>query len=1199
MRSKLLFLLSAALLAASCAATRPDNAPRQGAGLPATEPVASDFRVMRFSAKQRAPLKPSRFDTKVWAWSDGKALVFHFIVDTKGKQLRPAIMTQDDSCVWNDNSVAVAIDTNRDGSSYYLLIATDKGVLYDARCVTPHMVDTRWSSGATVGTNRGPTKWSATIRVPYRSLRAWPGAGDVIGLNFASFVYLAGSEKETVEGSQTYILDNLVQNLKGRKMFESKTHGSWNDSVGYDIYYDLYIRPEGELHELSAHVPFAYANVYHYQRRGLRPYAFKGFLLARARRRDVEVRVRTRGGLTTMLNPHTNSLQAVVANRGAKPVKVRASARASLTAAWSRTVEVAPDSIGLVDLPYEPIRGGRMRFRIAVDGRTVYSSAYDVLEPYRASIVPTFEGEFREDLVRRQAKPLGIGAMHWPHHYDYGPKSGSAPGRRTLLMGYGMELNQDKLVRDSVEFKTALVTTAGRSKIRNGNMYNELDEWGDILRKAGIRCVLIPFTGTYRDPKTKKRFGFTGREITGPMAGGWMYPFTEEAMENYLAMMRYGLKNYGDLIWAIYSTDELNCQTIHVLKMIWEREKHKAHSAFIDSIVKEIREGYGFGKFGPPAGPEDRNPFRRLAFHRWFTAKSIEMGKRIVREAKKMKPDVVVFGNDAHGFPYDAAWYPGVFDAVADQTTYFPSMPGNVDADVKYLADTTGLPVWPCAHIEGGARLPDAHELFSAVFRVGAEGLLTYNVASPKYTFHDIWCAPERYGYEKLISRLFAKGIRAKTPTDPDIGIFVSVYSMMSASLVSEPRRAEYVSCYRTVGAKCGGWMRFFNEENLRRNDVDLKSFKVIFVPYAPITTEEAARRILAAAADGATVVVTDPDAFAHGLDGTPLAEIGKELRSGGWPVARRSFSWGEFSAKWPGGRARPLDCKRFYINTTPPEVKTFRMAPDATAVIRAPDGSPCAYMHKHGKGRLIVCGLRLFYGNVDPEVTGGGGRTPSEDPNVVAFVRELLEKEGVKTDREIWKLKLPKPTYPKPEADGYCLTNNSIWWQSNVPVGYLNVRLAGRYKCDPAPDYLEDVTGKDGWTPFDTGRLTNAVRHLREDVNAARNWRDWVVGWQGGKRIRVVIDLGQICEVRGAEAVFARHVPEFRVSVSEDGENYTPLGDRAKGRGKTLDLIMARASGQAQARYVALETSKIPAGEKCVLAEIRVWGMPCKVVKR
>jgi len=1172
-----------------------------------SEPLAKDFSVVRFNFKRRDPVEPSRFDTKVWAWMEDGGLAFRFEVQTKGATLRPGRTKKHDGPVWNDPCVAVLLDTNHDGCSYYQVMINDAGAVYDAYCYTPFLVDTTWESNARALVGDTPDGWTATVRIPFDALGAEVGAGDRWGINFLSFIFLKTEKEELAEGRRTYVLDNITaEGGKRGKIFEDERYESWMDSIGYDMWYSPKIKPTGKAHEISAWCPLGGTNFYHFQRRMMRADFFEAVSLGDNAEEGVVLDVRTRGGLISTGSkegktlsvggsPYANRFQALARNGSDKSCKVAAKVLGPGGKARTSEISVAPRSIGLLDVPYDVAGTEPLRFEVYVNGKKRYESRYTPLPEYKSVIVPPAEGSFDKSLVFHDKSSDGVGAAYWPHHFDYGFKTHLAPFRRTLLLAPGIPHVLGELVDDAKESRAALVSSAGRARVKNSNRYNELDDWAEVYRAKGIRAVLFPSSFTYKDGKTGKIYDFEGNELSEGLFRGRPYLFGDSYNRNYLANLRYGLERYGDVVWGIYSSDELNIRAIEVLQMIWESRKTGLLADEVARIVREVKDKYGGGKFGPPLSSEDTNPFRRLAFQRWYTDKSNAFGRLVSAEAKRLKPHVKVWGNDAHGFPYAAAFYKGAFDIAPDQVTYFPAIPGNVDADVKYLRDVTGLDVWPCAHIEGGAPLADAYELYSAVFRVGASGLLMYNVASFQFTVHDIWMAPERWKFETDLSRMFAEGLRAKTPNDPDVGIFVSIYSMMAASLVCEPRRAEYVSCYRVTGPKCGAWMKFFTERNMERGDVKLKNFKVIFVPYAPITTRKAAAGLLKAARDGATLVVADPEAFSYDLDAARLGKITNALYEGAHRMGEKEYSRGNFVFAWSAYRGRhEVPVTRFKENLDWPRAKTFALSGDLTTIVSGPTGECVAFMRDYGKGKLIVSGLRMFNCNPDPKKTGGGSRAASEHEGFVDFFRELFEREGVKLDRKIWRLKLPRPVYSPPRHQSFCLTNNAVKWEDNHPRSYLNVPLDGKYKLVPSPRSIPDVTSKqqDGWIAFARGKLTNARRVLRTPL-AAMKYRDWMVRWNKAEAVRVDIDLGQPCEIRAVEALFADYIPAVSFGVGSDGARFEPFGEKANGYGKTLDTRMQSASGRAVARYIRLRAAGIPRGEDVSLAEIRVWGYP------
>lgn len=165
-------------LACSLAASPPvldgtlDDACWKGAGR------ITDFRVHRQVPGTRAA-------TTVLACADRQALYVGFEcseMDTTG--LRAKATTRDGR-LWEDDSVELFLDTNRDLRTYYQVIVNSRGVFFDQDTGVPGLPGAAWDGPISAAAHVFADRWTAEVRIAFTGLRLADAEGRVWGANFA------------------------------------------------------------------------------------------------------------------------------------------------------------------------------------------------------------------------------------------------------------------------------------------------------------------------------------------------------------------------------------------------------------------------------------------------------------------------------------------------------------------------------------------------------------------------------------------------------------------------------------------------------------------------------------------------------------------------------------------------------------------------------------------------------------------------------------------------------------------------------------------------------------------------------------------------------------------------------------------------------------------------------------------------------
>ena len=150
----------------------------------------------------------------------------------------------------------------------------------------------------------------------------------------------------------------------------------------------------------------------------------------------------------------------------------------------------------------------------------------------------------------------------------------------------------------------------------------------------------------------------------------------------------------------------------------------------VEQADKQVRQKYGFGKYGIPTSYADGDPFERIAYARWASDKLTESFVNGYKAAKKINPNLKVIGPTEGSSATSGdmeAWSKG-FDIYGGQTvggqtnTLFDWVrPGGT---TKLYVDLTGKPIWMMMHMskrQMPVRDPEyIREVYSQIFRNAA-----------------------------------------------------------------------------------------------------------------------------------------------------------------------------------------------------------------------------------------------------------------------------------------------------------------------------------------------------------------------------------------------------------------------------------------------------------------------------------------------
>jgi hypothetical protein len=130
--------------------------------------------------------------TTVLACAYEEALYFAFdCQEPTTKELVAKTETRDGP-VWEDDSVELFLDTNRDRRTFYQVIMNSRGALFDQDTGEPGLAGPKWDGPITAAARVHPSRWTAEVKLEFAGLRLAQAKGQVWGANFARTSLRAG-----------------------------------------------------------------------------------------------------------------------------------------------------------------------------------------------------------------------------------------------------------------------------------------------------------------------------------------------------------------------------------------------------------------------------------------------------------------------------------------------------------------------------------------------------------------------------------------------------------------------------------------------------------------------------------------------------------------------------------------------------------------------------------------------------------------------------------------------------------------------------------------------------------------------------------------------------------------------------------------------------------------------------------------------
>lgn len=683
----------------------------------------------------------------------------------------------------------------------------------------------------------------------------------------------------------------------------------------------------------------------------------------------------------------------------------------------------------------------------------------------------------------------------------------------------------------------------------------------------------------------------------------WMNSYFKRAVERAEAKEQWALST-GDETWEVFAINAV--------------PKDNRYD-YVIKADEEIREKYGFGKYGMPDSNDDPNPFARIAHRRWVSDKLTELFKKTYEAVKKVNPDTVMLSPDfASGVPAAdvEAWAP-YFDIFTAQCATSPSPFVNrfaVGCDTKVLADLTGKPAWMAVQnatpANAGYTVTPEHvrEMYSQVFRNGGQGIFLMASEWWEREFsHPKYAEPAKWRAMLHVVDTITNMNLPKLP-EADSAILYSSDSLLTLRFAQMNNgERELYSAYTVLGPLLRSWFHFVSDRQIERGIRNLSNYKVLYIPFAEYERRSVLDKIETYVKAGGTVVCTDPEAFSWDISGESLVHEWEKI-SGVRKEKRENTNLSIKTVKLnPLGLEKPIS-----FSLLGPGYKIVPLDEKVKPIAIFEDGTPAITLHPYGKGKVIffaaepfaVRGQELLVGQ-----TSGLGRPYLSDVReeklmveqsapLVSLIKEIQKTAGAKLGHDIWRFKLPPfPSDVYQKEKGICLTGNYVYDRNEPLQEKNNIQTAGTYTYSRLPTGVPD-SGKIGEPIlFTEGHLTNRLKAYQNRVlgmgwNVSRTADipiEWIVSWTDPAPVTVTFDLKSEYLLNKARLFYSGTLPALEVSGSLDGSRWQTMSSIPE-ESADEDIKDVTLTLEGKYRYVNLDFAARVKGEKFELCETEIW---------
>ncbi len=439
------------------------------------------------------------------------------------------------------------------------------------------------------------------------------------------------------------------------------------------------------------------------------------------------------------------------------------------------------------------------------------------------------------------------------------------------------------------------------------------------------------------------------------------------------------------------------------LESVFSISHNPARKEVLAELDHEIAGRYGYGLCDMLADNSGADmPFRKIATMRWWNDRldaAMAGGREVVKKHFPDVPFMPIVINTVSGFHANEDMV-----RVSDHADWVSVDPYPTATLARYSRERalyhTGFSTKMFHDMSGGKptyvyiqafkyngrapTLENMREWTAQALKNGATSINFYGGRSP-----------EIYGESLEISKKITRMQPLALPRECPVGI---LFSYVDAWGHFDKGAHRTYSVYAILGEKLGADFRIIGNTMIDRNEKELASCKLLFIPAFTYVDEVTARRVIEFVRNGGTAVILDPQACMFTADGKKATALRNEL-IGAVPGEKLK------AAKLLAGSAMGLKentelplAERLNMRNSG-QVEAYRIAPPegAETVARYPDGSASGFRRQVGQGTVWYFAAQPF----------GNSRLGVEKSPWDEFFAGLLREHRIETGKEYWNFQL------------------------------------------------------------------------------------------------------------------------------------------------------------------------------------------------
>jgi|GEM_PF-2364519 len=534
----------------------------------------------------------------------------------------------------------------------------------------------------------------------------------------------------------------------------------------------------------------------------------------------------------------------------------------------------------------------------------------------------------------------------------------------------------------------------------------------------------------------------------------------------FVDMARQAVRHFGDDLWAVSVGDEQTSRVLYGgLKWFANNPKDDNAPAYMLQVDRDVREKYGFGKYGAPWGISQTHkdyPLHRRAYISWILDQLRDINAELASAVHEIKPDMLIISEDTHGGGEISAETWRDYCTIGTLQLQYHRQ-HTYSYGTKRARDLSGLDhIIPVPHDcdagfpHGQWQMDELRELYSQIFRGGGTGFhfwpASFGSKEPAPPRTASTRSGHRPAWEYLLklSMLVNQMPPLKRPTDARAALFVSRESHKAGGY--SQNRLEHL--YALLGPESGGWFEFVSDTQLKLGHKELDDYSVVYISEAAYADTQTIDRLGAYCRAGGILVCADPTVFEHNINGESLAKARQEL----FGVETIELLT-DVKTVQHGKQALPL-------NLELEGAQRVRVTGSKALVVATFDnGAPAIIKQRLGKGSTLYFAWSPL------------NRIGMKHDGWQNLIKQTYADAGGQFNHDIWRFMFPSlgVDMRRPQTAGRCLTGNyAFFYQHRMVEGRRqNVDGAGHYTILAGGELNRHRLGE--------GKLTDRLRMMRE----------------------------------------------------------------------------------------------------------------------